>query len=77
MQNELLTTREQVESLLGKVVRLEYGTIVNAVIIERIHPHLPWSNKVKIDMRKADGSLSSGMNIVGGFSPVYATTWEG
>lgn len=77
MQNELLTTREQVESLVGKIVRLGYGLIENVGIVEKIYPPLPWRTTVKVDLRRADGSLSSGFNIVGGFHPVHATTWEG
>lgn len=76
MQDELLTNREQVQALLGKIVRCAYGPLVNVGIIERIHPG-PASRIVKVDLRRADGSLSSNFNIVGGLHPVRATTWEG
>lgn len=77
MQNELLTSHAQVLALVGKVMRLDYGLLGNVGIVERVHPLTsPMSRLVKVDLRRADGSLSSGFTIVGGFHPVYATTWE-
>lgn len=76
MQNELLTNREQVLSLVGKVTRFVYGIHDNVGLITNIHPHRSHSATVKVDLIRPDGSTSTGFNIVGGSYPVYATTYE-